>query len=139
MKVLIVMILLVIPLVAGGPARAEIYRCETPKGVVFSDRECGESAELVTLENDSAGIAIGPSDEVRERLAEQRAERAEERAARAERRANQPPPPPAPVVIERRVGYPYWWGNRPPVLRPPPERPRPPIQPPLRPDVVRPR
>ena len=135
MKVLIVMILLVVP----GPSWGEIYRCETSKGLVFSDRECGESAELVTLADDTAGIAIGPTEEVRARLAAQKAERAEERAAQAERRANQPPPPPAPVVVERRVGYPYWWGNRPPVLRPPPERPRPPIQPPQRPDVIRPR
>ncbi|MEM1411112.1 MAG: hypothetical protein AAGH19_02055 [Pseudomonadota bacterium] len=134
MKVLFAIILFAAPLLAD----AEIYRCETPEGVVFSDRECGEAAERVELADDSAGVSMGPPEEVREYLAEQREVRAQERQERIERRASQTPPTPAPIVVEQRVGYPYWWGARPPVLRPPPQRP--PVQPPMRPpDVVRPR
>ena len=139
MKVLFVMILWAVPMLGA----AQIYRCDTPEGVVFSDRECGEEAEVVELTEETAGISVGPSEEVRERLEEQKQERAEARAALAEQRANQPAPAPAPIIIER-PGYPAFapgfWGNRPPALRPPPPlRPIPPVAPPVRPDVVRPR
>jgi len=139
MKVLIVTALMLVP----GFAQADIYRCDTPNGVVFSDRECGDSSEVVTLADETAGISVGPSEEVRERLAEQKAERAQAREERAERLANQPVQVPTPVVIERQgyPTYPGFWGNRPPALRPPPPlRPLPPVAPPVRPpDVVRPR
>lgn len=125
----------------------EIFRCETDEGVVFTDLECtgdGES-ELVTLAPETAGIVPGPPEEVREYLAQKREERAEAQRKEWEWAARQPAPAPAPVVVERRVGYPYWWGGygyRPPR---PPLRPEPPIAPPMRPpqrpgggDVLRP-
>jgi hypothetical protein len=145
--------LLILSLLAAAPAAAEdkIYRCETDEGIVFSDRACGESAEVVEIESSSAGIDIGPPDEVREKLARNREARAEAWAEQQKALAQAPPPPPVqPVIIERQVGYP-WWGlpgfGRPPGARPPlrprPEPPvAPPVRPPLRPgggDVLRPR
>lgn len=133
--------------VVPGAAGDDIYRCETPSGVVFTDLECGAEGEgeVVVLEPDTAGITPGPPEEVREYLAQKRAERAEALRKEWEWAARQPAPAPAPVIIEQRVGYPYWlggYGYRPPR---PPLRPEPPIAPPLRPparpgggDVLRP-
>lgn len=130
-------------LLVGSPllaAEAQIYRCETPKGIVYSDRECGESAEVVEIEDTSQGIEPGPPEEVREYLADKREERAKALEESRKAVAQAPPPPPPPVVIERGVVSPFLWPGygyqRPPVLRPkPPYRPRPepPIEPPLRP------
>jgi hypothetical protein len=109
-------------ILATPAAQADIYRCESDRGIVFSDRPCSEEATVVTIEDSSAGIAPGPPEEVREYLAQKREERAEERAARrqAAREAAARATPPV-VTVERPV-YPGWWG-RPPY---PPQRPRPP-------------
>ena len=133
--------------VAPASTADEIYRCETETGVVFTDLECGGEGEgeKVVLAPETSGIKPGPPEEVRAYLAQKREERAEALRKEWEWAARQPAPAPAPVVIERPVGYPYWWGGhgyRPPR---PPLRPEPPVAPPVRPplrpgggDVLRP-
>jgi len=99
---------------------------------VFSDKPCGEQARVVTVEDASAGIAPGPSDEVKDYLASKKEERADQRAASASAPADNPPQ--APVIINQGGGYGYpvyWPGSRP---RPPRPHPRPPVQPEL-PDI----
>jgi hypothetical protein len=124
-------------LLAMAPlAAAQIYRCETGDGVVFSDRECGPAAEIVEIEDATSGVSIGPPQEVRDRLAQQREAWAEEAQARREALAREPPPPSQPVVIERRVGVPYWGWPGAGYPRPPGNRPRPPIEPPVEPPVT---
>lgn len=66
-------------LAAPALASAQIYRCDTPRGPVFSDERCGEEASLVTVTDESAGLGGGPPEEVREYLARKRQERAEQR------------------------------------------------------------
>ena len=86
---------LLIPLVVS----AQIYRCDTPEGPVFSDEMCGTEARLVELEEDSQGLGGGPSEEVREYLDQKRQERAEERES-----ARQVPPlQPAPATPSQPV------------------------------------
>jgi hypothetical protein len=136
-------------LLAVPTAQAQIFRCETPEGVVFSDRPCDDAAEIVELEGESQGVSGGPPEEVRDYLAERRTERAEAREAAREARAA--PPPPQPVtIIQQPTTYPYAWpafgyprppGWRPPGWRPPlkpeqPIAPPPPQRPPS--DVLRP-
>lgn len=112
-------------LLAAGAAHAEIYRCETEQGPVFSDRPCAADAQTVTVQDSSAGISDGPSDEERAYLAQKRDERAAERAQR-QQEAVQSSPAPQPYTIDSYdEGYPYWW-NRPVPPRPRPPRPRPP-------------
>ncbi len=124
-------------------AAAQIYRCETPQGLVFADAPCGETSEVVELEESTSGISGGPSEEVREYLALKRQERSDERQARREAAAAAAAaaPPPQPVVIEQPVAYPGFWGRyprpRPPGNRPPrPERPIAPVPDPGSGDTV---
>ena len=112
-------------LLAVATAEAQIYRCETAQGPVFTDSPCGAQAEVVTLADESSGISLGPSEEVRDYLDSQRAERA---AEREERQRMPPAQAAAPVgpVENRSYGYPVYWPrnhrpNRP--NRPRPERP----------------
>ena len=53
---LFALILLAAPLAVS----AQIYRCETEEGVVFSDRECGPATEIVEIEDETSGISIEP-------------------------------------------------------------------------------
>jgi hypothetical protein len=133
---------------AVGDARAdsEIYRCETPDGLVFSDEPCSDAAQLIEVEDHSSGISGGPPEEVRNYLAEQRDAREQERKDRLQARAMAPPPAPPPqiITVEQPVFYPgYWWRpQRPPHHRPKPERPQRPVEPPGPPtsgNVMRPR
>lgn len=125
--------LVLIPLLAAflavPRAHGQIYRCETAQGIVFSDSPCSDEAEVVELEEDTAGISGGPPEHVRTYLAEKRDERAEDREARQERRirdaqrqARQP------VTLQREVIVPGYWPGY-PRPRPPINRPRPPDRP----------
>lgn len=126
---------LIIALTLAAPAaQGEIYRCESEQGTVFSDRPCGDEAVVVAIEDESAGIAPGPPEEVRDYLAQKREERARERAeqrqAAREAASRQPPP----VVTVERPAYPAWWGPSPyPPMRPRPPHNRPRPQPPVMP------
>jgi hypothetical protein len=71
-------------------AQAQIYRCDTPDGPVFSDEKCGEQARVVTLGDESQGLGGGPSEEVREYLDKKRQERAQERDTSAKLTPRQP-------------------------------------------------
>ncbi len=125
MKVLLPALVLV-----SSFAEAQIYRCETPQGLVFSDMPCGEQAELVSIEEDSSGIAPGPQQETREYLAQKREERAEARKENAQLRATRPQ---TPVVVpeQQPVVYPAYWpayrNPQRPIRRPGPGRPSRPI------------
>jgi hypothetical protein len=122
---------------------AQIYRCETELGVVFSDTECGDDAELVELEDDSRGIMMGPPEDVRTELRATREQWAKDLAAQREALARAQPPP--PVIIEGEVAAPVWGWRAPGYLRPPghgpgyrpgpPHQPQPlpPVAPPIRP------
>ncbi len=106
---------------------AQIYRCETSQGPVFSDTLCGDQAELITIGDDSSGITPGPPDETREYLARKREERAEARKEKAQgqvfRAHNHPE--------QQSVEYPaYWPAGRywhRPIHRPRPDHPSRPI------------
>lgn len=132
--------LIVLAVLTGwGSAQAQIYRCDTATGVEFSEEPCGESAEVVQLEESTSGINGGPPEEVVEELAEKKAQRAEDREKRLEAAARAPRylPNPSPQVIVQQQGYypGYLWGPnrphkpnrpvRPPYQRPPPPRPQP--------------
>lgn len=58
---------------------AQIYRCDTPEGPVFSDSKCGSEARQVIMREESRGLGGGPSEEVLAYLEQKRRERAEER------------------------------------------------------------
>lgn len=115
---------IVLPALLPLVASAQIFRCETPEGPVFSDRLCGEAAEVVQLRADTAGLGGGASEEVRAYLAQKRDERAAERETAQDRDSQAPAP--APQVIEQPVMY-WPMMHRPdrPHDRPRPERPRP--------------
>lgn len=133
-------LLITISLVAAA-AEAQIYRCETPAGPVFSDNCCSAEAEVVIVEIDSAAISGGTSDEVRAELVLKKAQRAEAQEQARKLRASQPPQPVyLPVRAEKTVVYPGYWPWR-PGYRPHPRHPRPqpkpeqPARPPLLPDT----
>jgi len=132
--------LLITLLLTAASAEAQIFRCETPDGLIFSDSPCSAEAEVVNVDNVSAGISGGPSEEVKAELAEKKAQRAEEREQARKLRASQPPQPvylPAPAG--QTVIYPGYWPWR-PDYRPHPEppgpqpKPEPYARPPLLPD-----
>ena len=123
-------VLLFALVLAASFTEAQIYRCETSQGPVFSDTLCGDQAELITIEDDSSGITPGPSDETREYLAQKREERAEARREKAQAqlfRAQNP----LVVPQQQPVEYPaYWPADRyrhRPIQRPRPDRPSRPI------------
>lgn len=121
MRLLFAMLILAAPAV-----EAEIYRCETPQGLVFADRPCGEQAEEVIIDDNTSGVSPGPSEEVRDYLADKREQRSNERAERQQAQASRPP---ATVVIppQQDYGYPVYWPyrghQRPPMHRPGGDRP----------------
>jgi len=108
-------------------AQAQIYRCDTPQGPVFSDERCGSEAQVVELREETTGLGGGPSEEVRAYLDQKREER-------ADKRQNAPPPfaknQAEPVEVQTQppvvygVNRPYP-GRRParPIERPRPSRP----------------
>lgn len=103
---------------------AQVYRCDTPQGVVFSDERCGEQAEVVEFDQDSSGVTIDPPEQVSDYLVRKREEREEAREAYRESLAASPPPViyPAP--------YPeYYPVYRRPIFGPP-FHPHPPVRPP---------
>lgn len=110
-------------------AQAQIFRCDTQQGLVFSDTPCSAEAEVVTIENDSSGISGGTSDEVRAQLAQKKEQRAQEREQARKLRASRPPSPVyVPVPVEQTVIYPGVWPWRPghrPHPRPPRPQPKP--------------
>jgi hypothetical protein len=119
--------LLFLLLLAAPLAQAQIYRCDGDQGPVYSDKPCGEQAEVVTVQDSSSGISPGPSDDVKDYLASKREERANDRAQQ-QAAPNNPAQPPLVVTEGQNYGYPVYWpgnGNRP--VRP---KPQPPIQPP---------
>ena len=129
--------LLIIALIAA-PAAAfgQVYRCDTPQGVVFSDERCGEQAEVVEFEEDSSGVTIDPPDEVSDYLAQKREEREEAREAYRDSLAAAPRPVVYPEPEEPYHYYDYGYRYpifypplhpRPPIQRPP-DRPRPPMR-----------
>ena len=121
--------LLTVLLLAAPAVQAEIYRCDGPQGLVYSDKPCGEQAEVVTVDESSSGISMGPPEEVRDYLASQREERATEREEKQRAQAARPAAP-VTVPVYESAGYPVYWPNagypnRP--GRPPRPRPEPPI------------
>jgi len=115
-------------LLAPALAQAQIYRCDTPQGPVFSDERCGSEAQVVQMKDESTGLGGGPSAEVRAYLDKKREQRAEKRQnAPAVTSAQQAEPAQAPQqVIVYPVNRPYAGRpNRPgkPVHRPRPDRP----------------
>jgi len=109
---------------------AQIYRCETSQGPVFSDTLCGDQAELITIEDDSSGITPGPQDETLEYLALKREERAEARKEKAQARISRSQNP-VVVPVQQPVEYPAYWPTgrfwHRPIHRPRPDRPSRPI------------
>jgi len=109
-------------LLAPALGFAQIYRCDTPQGTTFSDFPCSQAATVVELQEDSAGLGGGPSEEVRKYLAEKREERAKERAD--DRLQASPAPVVQPDPNRENPTWQYW--PRPiqqPTQRPKPERP----------------
>lgn len=115
-------------------AQAQIYRCETAEGLVYSDQRCSAEASEVQLAEDSQGLGGGPSEEVRAYLDQKRQERAEQRENAAQRAQEpsttvivQPAQPAEPAALLPGYLRPV----RPvhPIVRPRPrpERPRPPV------------
>lgn len=46
--------------VASFSVSAEVYRCEDSKGrLQFSDKPCGENAEVISLETTTSGVGVG--------------------------------------------------------------------------------
>lgn len=82
----ILLCLLVLPVTVQG----QIYRCDTPAGLVFSDERCGEDASLVIVSDESSGLGGGPPEEVREYLDQKRQERAGLRSEKAQFHPRQP-------------------------------------------------
>lgn len=123
--------LLTVLLLAAPAVQAEIYRCDGPQGPVYADKPCSEQAEVVTVDEASSGISMGPSEEVRDYLASQREERASEREERQRMQAARPAAP-VTVPVYESEGYPVYWPNagypnRPIRPRPPRPGPEPPI------------
>lgn len=54
---------------------AQIYRCETPSGPVFSDERCSETAQVVELKDETRGIGGGSTEGVRPGLSDQGSKR----------------------------------------------------------------
>lgn len=52
-----ILILLILPLLAN----AEVYRCNSGGGVVFSDKPCDDNAETVKINSGKTGVALGPA------------------------------------------------------------------------------
>ena len=130
---------LLIILAFVSTAEAQIYRCETPAGTVFSDTRCSSQAELMTVEDLSSGIEGGPSEAVVAELDKKRAQREEDRQEARKLRATQASQQPlyVPAPVEQTVVYPGLWPWRPgprPHPRPPHARPKP-AQPSLPPDL----
>jgi hypothetical protein len=104
-------------------AQAQIFRCDTEAGPVFSDEKCGVDAQLVILEQDSAGVASGPPEEVRQYLRMRNQERAEQREDAIEQARLRPATKivQVPVPQQHSNHFPgYWYPQRPghPVHRP---------------------
>lgn len=131
--------LLISLLLISSFAEAQIFRCETVDGLVFSDTPCSKQAEVVDVENGSSGISGGPSEEVKAELEQKKADRAEQREQARELQATRAAQQPVyvPVPVEQSVIYPGDWPWRPrPHPRPPRPRPQPvqPTLPPMLPD-----
>lgn len=58
---------------------AQVYKCETADGIVFSDQKCATDAEEVALESETGGLGVAPSNEERVELLEKRLDREEQR------------------------------------------------------------
>lgn len=43
---------------AAVSVQADVYRCQTPEGPLFSDRPCGEDAETVTIRDNRTGGSL---------------------------------------------------------------------------------
>ena len=54
---------------------AQIFRCDTPSGPVFSDERCGETARIVELKDETRGIGGGYTEGVRPGLSDRDSER----------------------------------------------------------------
>lgn len=70
-----IILLCLVPAIAG----AQVYKCETPSGVVFTDREC--DGEIVALADESAGLGGQVPDAVLADLERKRADRSRRRFA----------------------------------------------------------
>lgn len=124
--------LLSLLLIVTVSAEAQIFRCDTPNGLVFSDTPCSGQAEVVDVVNGSSGISGGPSDEVKAELEQKKADRAEEREEARKLQASQVQQPVyVPTPVDQSVIYPGVWPWRPGVRpHPRPPRPRPkPVEP----------
>lgn len=60
-------------------AAAKVYKCEGPDGLEFSDKECGDNAAIVELEEDSGGLGGAVSNQTKVELQEKRLGREEDR------------------------------------------------------------
>lgn len=58
---------------------AQIYKCETPDGPVFSDLECSSEAQLIELE-DSSGLGVAVSQAERDAIVSNREQRDQQSA-----------------------------------------------------------
>jgi hypothetical protein len=129
---LITGLLACLALYSPAALQAQIYRCETPQGVVFADTPCGAEAAVVELRQETAGVSIGPGEEVREYLAQRRTERSEQREARLQAQASaDAQPAPQVITVQQPLLAPGFWPGyfrpRPPLNRP--DRPGQPNQP----------
>lgn len=121
-------------LLVAPAANGQVYRCDTPQGVVFSDERCGEQAQVVEFEEDSSGVTIDPPEEVSDYLEQKREQREEAREQYRDSIASAPPPVLYPVPEQPYRYYDYRYPvfyppihPRPPIQRPP-DRPRPPMR-----------
>lgn len=97
-------------LLVGTSLAAVIYRCDTPRGPVYSDEVCGSNSETVELRDESSGVGGGPPEEVRAYLDLKRQERAEARDTAT--RLSQPAAVPVVVAQEPAVQQVAFWPGR---------------------------
>ena len=102
-------------------ATAQIYKCDSPDGPIYTDRKCGPDATSVEVA-DTSGLS-GVTDETKAELAARKAEREQAREERRQRGNNE-------TVINNQYTtvntQPYGgWLN--PYWRPRPEKPKPPV------------
>jgi len=72
-----IVLVALIALAITSMAAAQIYKCDGPDGLVFSDRKCGINATNVEL-SESSGLG-GVSDEIKVELAKKKADREQAR------------------------------------------------------------
>lgn len=70
-----ILVLLPLLIVSVSEVSAQIYKCESPNGIVFSDQPCSPKAEVVEVEDTNGGLGVPVSQAEQDVIVNNRANR----------------------------------------------------------------